>query len=540
MNSPAFPAGLNVDRNYGEFSYIHSVLQCFLMHPLMKEIINNSNYYFQNNQRFRLTNQMINLFDAINQGNIGNSKNIIDLFYQIAAENQQSFEGDNRYLSKDPYHFLYFFLHFLHLELNFSDRYFNIDNLVNASLPIKRQENLIQNIFAHFLISNHGNSLIFKYFLSSEKNQYLCNNCGIYYDFSINSIFTMYLPQIIRFNIKNNRNSSVTLDDCFECYCNDNELYCQHCNSNISIRQYKKIYNGKSLIIRFKRNSLGNVCDVNFPYAFDFSKFTGLNDGDINNRLYVLKSCISFNNNNRKYFADINVDVHNNSGKWIRYMDSQVRQLNNPDEIKQYEPQILIYELKNLEPNNNSVNPIRINPSNINQNIIVVNPYSKDNQQMNMNFIQGNFMQNNNNPNGQFNMNNMNNMGMNNMNNNNNMNMNNMNMNNNNNNNMNNINNNNMNNMNNMEMNNNNNMNMNNMNNMGMNNNNNMNNMNNNNNMNMNNMNNNNMNNNNNLNSNNFGNNPFFQAMNLNPNHTRRILNENNPNNNMNNFGNVI
>ena len=487
MNSPA---GLNVDRNYGEFSYIHSVLQCFLMHPFMKEIINNSNYYFQNNQRFRLTNQMINLFDAINQGNIGNSKNIIDLFYQIAAENQQSFEGDNRYLSKDPYHFLYFFLHFLHLELNFSNGNFNIDNLINASLPIKKQENLIQNIFANYLISNHGNSLIFKYFLSSEKNQYLCNNCGIYYDFSINSIFTMYLPQIIRFKIKNNRNSSVTLDDCFECYCYDNELYCQHCNSNISIRQYKKIYNGKSLIIRFKRNSLGNVCDVNFPYTFDFSKFTGLNDGDINNRLYVLKSCISFNNNNRKYFADINVDVHNNSGKWIRYMDSQFSQLNNPDEIKQYEPQILIYELKNLEPNNNSGNSIRINPPNINLNRIVVNPYSKDNQQMNMNFIQGNFMQNNNNPNGQFNMNNMNNMGMNNMNNNNNMNMNNMNMNNNNN---------------------------------------------------MNYTNNNNMNNNNNLNSNNFGNNPFFQAMNLNPNHTRRILNENNPNNNnMNNFGNVI
>ena len=422
MNSPA---GLNVDSNYGEFSYIHSVLQCFLMHPFMKEIINNSNYYFQDNQSFRLTNQMINLFDTINQGNTGNSKNIIDLFYQIVNEKLDSFGGDDRYKLKDPYHFLYFFLHFLHLELNFSDKNFNVDNLINVQLPIKKQENLIQNIFANFLFSNHGNSLIFKYFLSSEKNQYLCNNCGIYYDFSINSIFTMYLPQIIRFKIKNNRNSSVTLDDCFECYCNDNELYCQHCNSNISIRQYKRIYNGKSLIIRFKRNSLGNVCDVNFPYTFDFTNYTGLNDGDINNRLYVLKSCISFNNNNRKYFADININVHSNSGKWVRYMDSQVKVLDNPDDIKRYEPQILIYELKILEPNNNFGNQNMNNNQNFDPNRIIIqsnyNNYNINNQ-MNMDFIQGNFGSNNNlihqNNNNMNPMNNMNNMNpMNNMNN---------------------------------------------------------------------------------------------------------------------------
>jgi hypothetical protein len=408
MNSLVFPAGLSAHKNYGDCSYIHSVLQCFLMHPLMKEINNSFNFNQLNNNRFRLTIEMLRLFNTINQRNIGNSSNIIDLYYKILGENRNILGNDNRFLLKDPYHFLYYFLHFLHLELNFSPGNFDLNSLINASYAIKKQENLILEIFARYLLAYHGDSLIFKYFLSSEKNKYLCKNCDVYYDFSINSIFRMDLPQIKRY--KNNA-QIVTLDDCFDCYCNDNNVCCQYCNSKIW--EYKKIYNGKSLIIRFKRNSLGNSCDVNFPYTFDFSNYSGLTDDNINNKLYVLKSIISFmpfNNNSGKYFADINIDVNNNSGKWVRYIDSQVNVLNNPDYIKKYEPQILIYELKTLEQNNNFVNQINNFPPtpHFDPNLIV-NPYGSNNNQMNMSFIQGNFMVDNNH-NNQNNVNPMNNM----------------------------------------------------------------------------------------------------------------------------------
>jgi len=241
----------------------------------------------------------------------------------------------------------------------------------------------------------------------------------------------MYLPQIKEYYYRKNRHNAqiVTLDDCFDCYCNDNNVFCQYCNSNI--KQYKQIYNGKSLIIRFRRNSLGNSCDVSVPYTFDFTRYSGLTDNDFNNRFYVLKSCISFmpfNNNSGKYLADVNIDVNSNSGKWIRYMDSQVKVLDNPDDIKRYEPQILIYELKILEPNNNFGNQNMNNNHNFDPNRIIIqsnyNNYNINNQ-MNMDFIQGNFgsnnnliHQNNNNMNPMNNMNHINNMNpMNNMNN---------------------------------------------------------------------------------------------------------------------------
>ena len=419
MNSLVSPAGFSANINYGDCSYIHSVLQCFLMHPLMKEINNLFNFNQFNNNRFRLTIEMLKLFKTINKGNIGNSTDIIDLYDKISSENRNILGNDKRYLLKDPYHFLYYFLHFLNLELNFSQGNFDLNLLTNASLRDKKQENLILEIFAEYLLAYHGNSLIFKFFLSSEKNKYLCNNCGTYFDFSINSIFTMFLPQIKDYYyIKNRHNAQiVTLDDCFDCYCDDNNVFCQYCNSNI--KQYKKIYNGKSLIIRFKRKSLGNSCDVSFPYAFDFTKYSGLTDNDIKNKLYVLKSCISFmpfNNNGGKYFADVNVDVNSNSGKWIRYMDSQWKVLNNPDDIKKYEPQILIYELKILEPNNNFGSQNMNNNHNFDPNRIINQP-NYINNQMNMDFIQGNFGSNNNFIH-QNNMNNINNMNpMNNMNN---------------------------------------------------------------------------------------------------------------------------
>ena len=409
-NNFKYPARLEAPYNYGDCSYVHSVLQSLLMHPIMKEaqnIFNNGNMNLNN---IRLTNEMLNLYNKINQNSIANSKNIIDLFFIIANENVNNF-GDNfsRVTMKDPYHFLFWVLYFFHKELNNSPKNFDLNRLKNILLPIKSNENLMQSLFGEYLVKMHNNSVIFQYFFFVERQKYLCNNCGTYYDFNINHIFSMNVDNILnykkkKYQIPGGVRTIINLDDCFDYYCNNNYDFCEYCK--LGINQYKKIYNRKSLIIRFKRNCLGEKCDVDFPIPFDFSNYSALKEGDMKYHLYVLKSCISFNKKSGKYFADINVDVNNNTGIWVRYTDSGFTKLNSSNEVKSFEPQLLIYELKTLEQNNN--NNLNINNNhqnsnnnnnnnNENNNLSINDIFQNENIQNFPNFVVNNMPINNNN-----------------------------------------------------------------------------------------------------------------------------------------------
>ena len=113
---------------------------------------------------------------------------------------------------------------------------------------------------------------------------------------------------------------------------------------------------------------------------------------------YVLKGCISYgliSNNNWKYIADVNLDANNNSqGRWIRYIDANRYILESFKRIYDYEPQILIYQLNNLEENINNNNN-----NNINNNIL--NNFNNNNQNSgyyynNFNYYYNNFNNNNN------------------------------------------------------------------------------------------------------------------------------------------------
>ena len=84
------------------------------------------------------------------------------------------------------------------------------------------------------------------------------------------------------------------------------------------------------------------------------------------NTKYTLKAVVSlYYNGKPKYFADI--FINNN---WYRYMDFKnnngVKRLQNNFELKEYEPQLLIYELENTQQN--FLNPFynRINKQNNN------------------------------------------------------------------------------------------------------------------------------------------------------------------------------
>ena len=98
-----FPSGIFCSNDYGDCSYAHSVLQSLLMHPLMKieyeyfsNLIHSCNL---NNNRFRLTKELLNIYKTINKNQPANSSNIINSYLKIANENIQSF-GNNYKLKK--------------------------------------------------------------------------------------------------------------------------------------------------------------------------------------------------------------------------------------------------------------------------------------------------------------------------------------------------------------------------------------------------------------------------------------------------------
>jgi hypothetical protein len=111
-----------------------------------------------------------------------------------------------------------------------------------------------------------------------------------------------------------------------------------------------------------------------------------------------------------KYFADCYVKPYNyNNGAWYRFMDNQIRILDNVnEEINKYEPQMLIYELdedyfNTIQQINQNINQFNsINQMNINNNPMNIN----NNQMNNYNNQMNNYNNQMNNNNNQMNNNN--------------------------------------------------------------------------------------------------------------------------------------
>ena len=425
-NNPNYPSGISYDQRNGECSFAHAVLQTLYFHPMMKNDINNNSVNeIMNGDRYPITKEIFKMFISMRNGERTYSYDFFEVFIKTFNQSKAAFGPDNQFLRKDPYHFLFFLLHFLQLELNFSPRTFDINRLNNLMLGEKRDKRNIFELYNNFMIQNHSYSIIFKNFFNSEENEYTCQNCGTYFDFDLNNIFTMDIS-----NINLNPGNTINLDECFNSYCNPNNMRCQYCYNRVLLN--KKIYHGNTIIIGFKRKKLGNRNDIDFPIRLNISKYSGVTEGRV---LYVLKSCISFmpmNNNPGVYFTDINLNLNSNTGKWIRYYNDTVYELQNFNAIYNYEPQLLIYQLEDLEQNNHPNPPNTQNLNNINnyqshydfntiQEMLRNINQSNQNNQNNNNPQNGNnnilfFNMNNRNRNNQVNNQNMNNFDMNNSN----------------------------------------------------------------------------------------------------------------------------
>ena len=377
--------GINSTMSNGEYSCFHSVLQCLLMHPIMKVCWDKYNYLINhinnNNNRYPLTREIIKMYSFIIKGQTANSSNFIRLFQNIVNQNRNSFGINDAYSIKSPGQFLYILLFLLHCELNESPRNFDMNLLNNIPLNQKKDENSLVNLYVDYFTKCHKDSIIFNYFFNTEKKIFNCLNCGMYYDFDLKHIFYINLSNINEYRKKNPDSSqcNVNLYECFDYYCNNNNKPCQYCRINLI--KYVRIFNGNTLIISFERNSNSGSpkSDVDFPIHFNFSKYAAFNEG---NNDYTLKSCISYGSIPRygcKYFADINLDANNNSqGRWVRYIDSHSYILESCTKIYDYKPQILIYQSNDLEEN------ININNINVQQNV-----NNNNNHQQNFNDFSG-------------------------------------------------------------------------------------------------------------------------------------------------------
>ena len=370
--------------NQLNFSYAHSVLQSLFFLDSSQDFYNfmiNNNIRF--NMLFPMANELLNIFDSIRSGNIANSQNILFYYGNYYMQNKMNIHSKN-VLEPDPFHFLYFLLQFLHMETNISSTFDS--SLFNQNLDVMRNENLIYMLFLQFIISQ--NSIISNAFFNTVRYTYKCSMCGMYYFYGLQNIFRMNID-LVRYyrdmTYPMKKGTNLELSELFLCYCGGNSVKCRHCGNSKNARYTKICFPSKIIIISLERKNHILRNDVNYMFDFDFGNYISKTktQGMNLNTNYELKAVISYINIGigGKYFADCKIKAKNMmQPMWFRYIDSQCFPINKND-IFNYEPQLLIYEVKN-NFNNGTRLGINLNINNFNN----MNPYLMNNN-MNMNMI---------------------------------------------------------------------------------------------------------------------------------------------------------
>ena len=368
ISNPIFP--IKIINNYNinsECSYINCALQALINLDCIKywiKLLNINNYNnIMNNIQTSLTKEFYQLFIAFlspQQKQI-DSTNIIFHF-----ENKTK----NMYLkeiSKDPYHFLFYFLEIIHYENNApKNNNYNINLYKNQTIENMRNDQIMLMKYCDYFCQTQ-NSIISDYFFNTEKYLFKCDICPKTYYYWYKKIFLFNIDKFKKYRDEKEpfkANQNITLDDCFLCYQGGNVSMCPNCG-NFNAYDYRKIFtSSKVIIIALKRYNHTFKGDLSFTFNFSISNYVIQNEN--NNMNYTLKACIYayYFNNNIKYFSDI--WINNN---WYRFLDNDKKQINTY-ELYQYEPQVLIYELINDQ--SKYVNPFYIKANQMNQNNFII------------------------------------------------------------------------------------------------------------------------------------------------------------------------
>ena len=334
-----------------EASYVNSVLQSLSCLDCIVNWFNNINKNaIMNNMQSSLTKEFYSLLTNLYSGQNADSSNIIFHF------NNKLKQFWGKEVKNDPYRFLHYFLEIEHYENNIMlNPNFNMNLINNPSIENMRNDQYMYYIFGLYF-QQVQNSFISQSFYNVEKCTFRCVNCLPLFHYSHRKIFVFEVEKYKAFRdeaFPNQIGCNLELDDCIKCYIGDTSDTCGICQNPNGTSNKTIISTSKVLIIYFKRNQHIFKGDINIK-----------NKLMLLNKNYTLKACISYCNM-PKYFCDVCI-----KGVWYRYMDNEVKMLGNVfAEIHDFEPQILIYELENL--NNN--NQFYLNPFNNNINQMMMN-----------------------------------------------------------------------------------------------------------------------------------------------------------------------
>ena len=441
------PRGIS-NGQFGDFSYANSVLQSLSCLDSLKEVINKKEYMILLQQpQYSLANQVFNLILILNKiyNKDAYSDPIIISFINKYNNNKYMIQSQ-KVLDRVPFQFLYFLLQFLHLELNIpKNPNYNLQNLFSQPLQCQKNDEYMLNLFLDFF-ENTQNSIISDYFFSIEKYTFNCFLCGIYYSYSMRNLFKINIEKAKEkrdLEYPNKKDLNLNVDDILNYYFSTFPKKCKNCGHKLK-ENIKILLNTKILIIYLdRRNHTYNFKgDIDFTETLDLKNYVVKSGRETK---YVLKACICFNGNKYLSYCKINFTDDKNNEVFYRFIDNQVKKVRGINELYEYEPQMLFYELQTENPQYyfSSQESTNVN-SNFDQNSRVYNynNYGNNNynNQYNGFYNDCNINMNNNYNNCNNNIFNNNNCNCNNCNNNNNFNNNTFNDNNSNNNNYNNIN----------------------------------------------------------------------------------------------------
>ena len=353
------PKGIiyNLEDNNHNYSYAHATLQslCFLY--TTKELFSFMELHqMRDNNKYiyKFANEFLNLIEKIKQGITPESKDIIKYFKESYEKQKKSIYSEN-VLAEDPFHFLYFFLHFLHQETNIK----NGNNIYSPPFEIMKDDNKIYNHFINYK-EVAQDSMISNYFYNILRYTFTCSFCGVYIYYYFQSIYRMKLDKIRYFRdnaFPNKKGTNLEITELFQAYTGASEAKCKHCGNN-KCPQYTKICSQyKIIIIYLERKNHFFKNDVNIVFDnLNLDKFITTTRRDKNlSTQYELKAVVSLANfgNNGKYIAYCKMPKGKLKNTWIRYVDSYYSIVQQND-ITIYEPQLLIYERVELNNNNNN------------------------------------------------------------------------------------------------------------------------------------------------------------------------------------------
>lgn len=321
-------------------TFINATLQAFACLKCIHIWIQNLNNNKQNilfNGNMNLTKDLFNVYYYLYCGQISDSSNFIINYINIYKNKY----GNN--IPKDPYHFLFYLMDIVHSENNYPNNpNYDLSILQTQNLQTKRNKSHMQNIFSQFL-NQTQNSIISSNFYSILGNMIKCSNCPEVYYNTFKYIIKFKIDDYKNFRNQfypNKMNTSLTLEECFDCYTGGYSFQCQDCG-NFQAKSFVSFFStNKILIIALVRANHVFCCDVDFKNKLNINDY--FEQGKMIDKNYFLKGCVSLNNQG-KYFADVCINNY-----WYRFYENNFYMLENVNqEIHKFEPQLLFYEMEN-------------------------------------------------------------------------------------------------------------------------------------------------------------------------------------------------